>query len=207
MKNNILFIFFLLSLFGCTSGESTKYVEKKNNLNNSIDSMNAIIEKFNDSLGNIVSTISFKTIGTKEEREIFEDGIIPWINIDSPDIKINALVDVDKIVLPYSNAKLIIDYPLDNPAIFLLTTKNSGFTKRELIHFISEKYYEIYNQEESTSLIKTLPLNERKGLINRNETKGKFGICCHDISDLDLSSIEIRKNKKGEIHLTIGVES
>jgi hypothetical protein len=114
---------------------------------------------------------------------------------------------VDKIVLPYSNAKLIIDYPLDNPATFLVKTKKSGFTNRELINFISKKYHKIYTQEESTSLIKTMPLKDRKGLINRNETKGKYGICCHDLSDLDLSSIEIHKNNKGEIYLMLGVES
>jgi hypothetical protein len=208
MKIYLLLLSFPFFISSCELKESVKYIEKTNTQANSIDSINATsIKNPYDSLGSIISAISFKTIGSKVDKEIFEDGIIPWVNIDSPDNKINALIDVDKIVLPYSNVKLIIDYPLNKPATFLLSTNKNGFTNREIIHLISQKYHQIYTEEESTSTIKTLPLNERKGLINRNETEGKYGICCHDISDLDLSLIEIRQNSKGEIYLTLGIES
>lgn len=160
-----------------------------------------------EDFGPMIQTIDFKLTVTNEERKIFKDGFIPWVNIDSPKIDSNKLIDADKIILPYQTAKIYIDYPLNHPATFIIKTIEKGFTRRQLITEISKKYHEIYKLEESTANNKTTPVEQRQGLINRNETDGKYGIWGHDISDLDLSTIEVHKNSKGEITLILGIES
>ena len=137
----------------------------------------------------------------------FEDGIIPWISIANPKAELGNLMDADKIVVPSTTATIIIDYPLNFPATFEIKTTGQGFSRKQLILEISTRYYEIYKLEESTATTKTLPVDKREGLINRNETNGKFGVCCHDITDLDLSEIEVHKNLNGQITLTLRVES
>ena len=160
-----------------------------------------------DSLGPIILTIDFKQKAFGEDLQTFEDGFIPWISIDNPKAGFKNLIDADKIILPFTTAKIIIDYPLNFPATFDITTMGQGFTRKQLITEISEKYHEIYKLEESSATIKTVPLDKRKGLINRNQTDGKFGVWGHDISDLDLGQIEVHKNSQGQITLTLGVES
>lgn len=76
-----------------------------------------------------------------------------------------------------------------------------------MILAISKKYHEIYNEEEKSSKIKTIPLDERTGIINRNETQGKYGIWGHDLSDLDLSSIEVYETDEGKINILLIIES
>lgn len=160
-----------------------------------------------DTLGPIILTIDFKQKATGEDLKIFDNGYIPWISIDNPAADLSKLVDADKIILAYPNAKIIIDYPLANPATFEITTTAQGFSRKDLILKISEGYHEIYDLEESTAKTKTIPADKREGLINRNQTDGKFGVWGHDISDLDLSQIEVHKNTNGKITLTLGVES
>ena len=52
-----------------------------------------------------------------------------------------------------------------------------------------------------------MSLNQRKGIINRNETDGKYGIWGHDLEDLDLSTIEVYRNKENKLELVLGIES
>src|SRR6185369_14676931 len=40
--------------------------------------------KETDQLGTLVSTIDFKLKATEEESKNFEDGIVPWINLEDP---------------------------------------------------------------------------------------------------------------------------
>jgi hypothetical protein len=160
-----------------------------------------------DSLGPIIFTIDFTQKASGKDLKVFQDGFIPWISIENPKPEIKNLVDADKIVLPFKKAKIIIDYPLNVPASFYIATTGQGFTRKQLITEISEKYHIIYKLEESTATTKTVPLDKRKGLINRNQTDGKFGVWGHDLSDLDLSEIEVHKNSQGQITLTLAVES
>ena len=64
----------------------------------------------------------------------------------------------------------------------------------------------MYIDEENTATIKTLPMKDRK-IMNRNETNGKYGIWGHDLSDLVLTSIKVYKNRKGQIYLTLEIDS
>ena len=144
----------------------------------------------------------------KDDLEIFEDGIIPWISIKNPESEINNLIGKDEIVIDKSNVTLIIDYPLNNPVEIKIKSDNSnGFTRKELAQKISAEYNRIYKEEEESAITKTTPIDERQGLINRNQTDGKYGIWGHDIDDLDLSAIILRKAENGVVKLELIVES
>lgn len=90
-----------------------------------------------DSLGQVISKIRFdvKTNNLKE----YEDGKIPWIRIDSPQIDIKNLIGKDEIVIPKTKLTVIIDYPLSTSFKFGLIS-NGGFTKAQLITEISKHY-------------------------------------------------------------------
>lgn len=160
-----------------------------------------------DNQGELIATIEFGIKASKEELKDFEDGIIPWISIKKPEEQISRLIDADKIVIPYSEITILIDYPLNKPAEFLIQNNGKGFSKKQLALEISKKYHEIYQTEESSAKTKTIPIEKRERLINRNETDGKYGIWGHDIDDLDLSSIEVYKTENGKIQIILGIES
>ena len=138
----------------------------------------------------------------------FENEIMPWVPIKNPEKFIADLIDKDKIVVKQNDAVLVIDYPLENPIEIEIKSEDSnGFKKSELIEIISREYKRIYQEEEDSAQIKTIPKNERKGVINRNKTNGKYGIWGHDIDDLVLSAIIVKKTKNGKIILELDVES
>ncbi|MFN5773340.1 hypothetical protein [Flavobacterium sp.] len=155
----------------------------------------------------LISTIEFGIKANKEDLEVFEDGIVPWISIEKPEEQIERLIDTDKVVIEYSEITLVIDYPLNKPAEFVIKSSEKGFTKKQLALVISKKYHEIYDSEESSAKTKTIPVGKREGVINRNKTDGKYGIWGHDISDLDLSSVEVYKTEDGKIKIVLGIES
>lgn len=200
MKSILLNLIFLGILISCNSKKSDNYIDQLN-------SKESQAHNGSDTLGELISTIEFGVKAEKEELKDFEDGVIPWISIKNSENEIEKLIDADKVVLESSEIIMIIDYPLNKPAKFILKSSTGGFSKKQLISEISKKYKEIYLEEENTAKIKTVPINERKGLINRNETDGKYGIWGHDIGDLDLSSIEVYKSVKGKIEILLLIES
>lgn len=155
----------------------------------------------------LIATIDFGIRAEPEEAKDFEDGIIPWISIEKTEDEINRLIDADKIVISYSEVTLVIDYPLNKPATFVLKSSGKGFTKKQQALEIGKKYHEIYHTEESSAKTKTVPVEKRQGLINRNETDGKYGIWGHDIGDLDLSSAQVYKTQEGKIQVVLEIES
>ena len=202
-KIQILFV--LAFLISCNSQKSS---EEKATLD--IEALNKKEQKSSikpSSQGELIATIECGIKANKEELKDFEDGIIPWISIEKPEEEINRLIDADKVVITNSEITLIIDYPLNKPAEIVLKSPGKGFTKKQLVLEISKKYHEIYEAEESSAKTKTIPVEKRKGLINRNETDGKYGIWGHDIGDLDLSSIEVYKTQNGNIQIILGIES
>ena len=135
----------------------------------------------------------------------FKEGKIPWIRIDSPEVDIKDLIGKDEVVIPEANISVIIDYPLLKNYKFELNSKK-GFTRAQLIKEISKQYYRVYDEEEKTATIKTIPLKNRT-IYNRNQTNGKYGIWGHDISDLVLDEIHVYKNHKGKVTLTLQLQS
>lgn len=201
------FIKILFVLVFLTSCNFKKETDQKVNLE--IETLNQKELELNtqSNQGNIIITIEFEVKADPEDAKDFEDGIIPWINIEKPENQINRLIDADKVVITDSEVTLIIDYPLNKPAEFILKSYGKGFTKKQLVLEISKKYHEIYKAEESSAKTKTIPVEKREGLINRNETNGKYGICCHDIGDLDLSSAQVYKTEDGKIQIVLEIES
>ncbi|MCO5946633.1 hypothetical protein [Mucilaginibacter flavidus] len=159
-----------------------------------------------DTSGVLVGNIKFELKATKEEKEIFDDGIVPWVNIANPKKQLDSLISADEIVLSSPKATLIIDYPLTSKAIFVIESPN-GFSRKQLILLISEKYHQIYKEEEDGATTKAIPVDQRGNELNRNQTNGKYGIWGHDITDLDLGSIDVRKSPDGEIFLELDIES
>ncbi len=142
----------------------------------------------------------------KEDLEIFTNGIIPWISIKEPENYIDQLIGRDEIVLKQNEAILMIDYPLRQPIEIKIQSKDKeGFRRGELILQISQEYKRIYKEEEVSAKTKTIPLEKREGIINRNQTDGAYGIWGHDIEDLDLSRIFVhfRKNELPLLELYI----
>ena len=144
----------------------------------------------------------------KDDLEIFEDGIIPWVSLKAPEDEIENLIEKDKIILPIDSAILIIDYPLNKPIEVIIKPHSpNGFSREDLIKSISREYNRIYLEEEESAKTKTIPVEKREGIINRNQTNGKYGIWGHDLGDLDLSSIIVHKKRNGLIKLELYIES
>lgn len=116
----------------------------------------------------------------------YPDDTIPYhaIPVDSP--QLYYLLEKDKVLTESDTAILYLDYPLDKPVIFTIISGN-GFTKGEVISIISAKYHDIYEAEK--------------------KSPGKYGICCHTISNLVVSLIEVSKRKDGRIVFTTMIDS
>ena len=197
-------LFLLVFLTSCNFKKET---DQKGNLEIEALNKKELESNAQSNQGDFITTIEFGVKAEPENAKDFEDGIIPWINIEKPENQINRLIDADKVVITDSELTLVIDYPLNKPAEFILKSSGKGFTKKQLVLEISKKYHEIYEAEESSAKIKTSPVEKREGLINRNETNGKYGICCHDIGDLDLSSAHVYKTEDGKIQIVLEIES
>lgn len=157
----------------------------------------------------VVKSIEFKIeTSDEDDLEIFTDGIIPWVSLDKPEDEVENLIGKDDIVLQCDSAIVLIDYPLTNAVGVVIKPKSSkGFTKSDLVLAISAEYKRIYKEEEESATVKTLPMEERGGIINRNQTNGEYGIWGHDLADLDLSSIIVSKNRNGLFILELDVYS
>ena len=102
----------------------------------------------------------------------------------------------------------MIDYPLNKPTeIEIRSKEKEGFSRIELIRLISQAYHRIYDEEEASAKVKTVPLKKREDLINRNETDGKYGIWGHNIGDLDLSAIIVQSKNGITPKLVLYIES
>ena len=156
--------------------------------------------------GEVLQTIDFSVEASEDERDDHEDGIVPWINLVDREAELERLIDPDSIVLDYSNAKIVFDYPLDNPTTREISTSDEGFSRRQLIDLIGKFYEEIYDEEEASATIKTLPMSDRK-IMNRNRSDGIYGIWGHDLDDIAISGVEARRTRDGEVVLILGIES
>jgi hypothetical protein len=158
--------------------------------------------KNSDSPGTLISNITFKV--KTDNLTDFKQGYIPWVELDHPDLK--QLIDKDEIVINEPKVILIIDYPITKECRFILTSQ-AGFTREQLVKAISDTYHKIYEEEEATATVKTIPADKREGLRNRNQTNGKYGITFHDLSDLALDDVEVYKAANGDILLGLDIDS
>jgi len=168
------------------------------------DKERASIEKSYDKFGKLITVIMFHV--KTENKEDFTDGLRPWISIDEPENDLRNLSGRKEVVISEDKVTIVIDYPLKNEFRFDLNSTN-GFTREKLVSEISKNYLKLYEEEERTATIKTVPVEKRTKIYNRNETNGKYGIWGHDISDLVLSEIVVYRTSGGQIILTLNMES
>jgi hypothetical protein len=161
-------------------------------------------EKTTDSLGTLISKINFYV--KTDNLTDFKEGFIPWVELGNTDKDIKQLIDKEEIVITSTKITVIIDYPLTKECRFQLTSTN-GFSREFLVKAISEKYHQIYKEEESTAEVKTVPADKRTTTYNRNQTDGKYGIWGHDLSDLALDHILVYKSTDGDILLSLDIDS
>ncbi len=152
--------------------------------------------------GKQIAEISFEV---KADKKDFEEGIQPWASVEKPEKDLPNLINKDETVISDSDITVIIDYPLTTRYQFDLKS-DKGFTREMLLSEISKHYYKLYEEEEKSATIKTVP-PQKRSMYNRNQTNGKYGIWGHDISDLVLSNIQVYKDNKEKIILVLGIDS
>ena len=136
------------------------------------------------------------------------EGPSPYVNLAQPEKDLKQMRKAEEVVFAGTNLILILDYPLHNEVTFPISaTSPQGFTRAELARKVADLYKRVYEEEAQTSKIAVIPLEERKGLINRNETNGKYGIWGHDLSDLVLHTIEISRKADGTVLAYLGIDS
>lgn len=213
MTIRLIIFSFIILLIGCKESGKNKISTSESLINDTTAEYysqiiqgkeKASIEKNYNEFGKLITTIAFRV--KTQNKEDFEDGIQPWISIDEPQRDLPNLLNKEEVVISENKVTLIIDYPLTNEFRAYINSTN-GFTRERLINEISKSYFMLYEEEEKTATIKTVPVKERKGLYNRNETNGKYGILGHDISDLVLSEIVVYEATDGQIILTLNIES
>ncbi|PKB17703.1 hypothetical protein [Flavobacterium sp. 5] len=211
MNLKLKFFFGVVIMTSILLGLGIKSCSKKQNIptstSNNYDLIltereNASAEKETNYLGQLINTISFNV---KTDNTEFENGIQSWASIEKPQNDLKNLIDRNQIVINEDKITVIIDYPLKNEYRFDLKSAN-GFDREKLLLEISKHYYELYEEEEKTATVKTLPM-EKRTMYNRNETNGKYGVWGHDIADLVLTDIFVYKNKSGKIILALNVDS
>ncbi len=201
------FILFLTTLFTSCKGQTQKSNPKqdfKDPIAVIQENEKKATEKNNDHLGELVSTISFQV--KTDNKKDYENGLIPWASIEKANQDIPNLLKKDEVVIKENLVKVLIDYPLTNQYEFILKS-NNGFTRQQLLLEISLNYFKLYKEEEKTATVKTIPIDKRTTMYNRNQTNGKYGIWGHDIADLVLDDIQVYKTTNGEIILTLNIGS
>lgn len=161
-------------------------------------------EKSNAHLGKFLGKIYFE-VETKDTAD-FENGLIPWASLEKPEEAMLGLKDAKEILIHQNVIDVIIDYPVSTEYRFKLNS-DTGFNRALLLKEISKAYYKMYSEEEATATTKTIPIEKRTTMYNRNETNGKYGIWGHDIADLVLSEIHVYESSDKKIVLALIIES
>lgn len=86
---------------------------------------------------------------------------------------------------PNQTYQLVIDYPLDKPAVYPIKTGKNGMGLVVLLGKIGKLYQKTYDVEDESE-------------------QGRYGIYGHSIDDLNLSGIRVNHKKK---LITLGVDS
>ncbi len=136
------------------------------------------------------------------------EGPSPYVNLAEPAKDLKQMRNAEEVVFTGTELIVILDYPLRKEVSFSISASSPrGFTRAELARKVADLYKRVYEEEAQTSKIAVIPLEQRKGLINRNETNGRYGIWGHDLSDLVLHTIEISRKADGTIVAYLGIDS
>lgn len=148
--------------------------------------------------------ISFRV---RHDLPIGDTPFSPYIHLADSAKSLANLEEADAIVLACRDIVVVADYPLRDEFKFpLRSSDEGGFRRGELARAVAEIYQRIYREEEATTRIPVVPPEKRKGLANRNQTDGTYGIWGHDLDDLDLSAlVPIRRD--GVVYATLEIDS
>ena len=99
-------------------------------------------------------------------------------------------------VIPESSILVLYSYPLGTTGPseeerklggWIFEEKSEGgFSRRSLVKAITDRYQEIYEEEERTT---TAEAGLIPSMLNRSPTDGKYGIWGHEIQDLVLHTV------------------
>jgi hypothetical protein len=152
----------------------------------------------------VLTQITFQV----DDPENKSEGPSPYVNLAEPEKDLKQMRNAEEVVFKGTELIVILDYPLRKEVSFPISASSaSGFSRAELARKVADLYKRVYEEEAQTSRIAVVPLDQRKGLINRNETNGKYGIWGHDLSDLVLHTIEISRKADGTIVACLGIDS
>ena len=152
----------------------------------------------------VLTTITFQV----DDPERKSEGPSPYVNLADPEKDLKQMRNAEEVVFSGTNLIVVLDYPLRKEVTFPISASSpSGFTRAELVRKVADLYKRVYDEETQTSKIAVIPLEKRKGLINRNETNGKYGIWGHDLGDLVLHTIEISRAADGTVLASLGIDS
>lgn len=106
----------------------------------------------------------------------------------SKDIKVdigNEIAFPDEVITKSECIFIKFSYPLINEVIFQFTSKD-GFTKKKFWECINQGYNKIFDDEEKAvgKAKRICDINPTSSLINRQATKGPYGIWGYKIGDL-----------------------
>lgn len=207
LKQHFFLTLSLLLFLSCNAQTKNPTVVEKNEKTYS-DILQERIQDFVNKdyaeLGQMLDEFDFKV--KTDNIEDYEDGYIPWASLSNPTADVPNLYNKDEIIIKYPVIKVVIDYPVTDLYEFTLKSSN-GFTRAQLFTEISKHYHLMYEEEEKTATIKTIPIDQRTELYNRNQTNGKYGLWGHDIADMDIAGVMVFKNKKGEIVIVPRIEA
>jgi hypothetical protein len=126
------------------------------------------------------------------------------ISLERPKDDLDGLIDADEVVVPVRRVTLVLNYPLSRAFEFpLVSERNDGFTRQDLVEQIASTYQRIYRQEDRTA-------NEALWytyLENFANSDGLYGIHSHVLGDLVLVSVRIERDGAGDWFLFPDVDS
>lgn len=131
----------------------------------------------------------------------------PDLRLSDPEAALARLELRDEIVIPFSKAQLVIDFPLTHPAQITITSAlPQGFTRGELVRTICEEYAHVYAAEEGTAL-QEVTVEERGTRRERARSDGAYGIWGHSLEDLVLRSARWVKQSNGDVTIELHVDA
>lgn len=142
-------------------------------------------------------------------EDVAEGEIDPydWIDLYAVPEEIERLVGPEEIVLYAPEATLVLDYPLDVPAVRRLRAADGrAFTRGELVMAIAATYRAIFAAEHVARTVPTPPSDTRIALLEQPRGDAVFCVRGHDFEDLGLSLIKVHV-RTGHHWLECEVES
>jgi hypothetical protein len=153
----------------------------------------------------LAATVEFEILDPRYRSQY---GPSPYVSLKDPADDIRYMQAPNVRVVNSPNLTIVIDYPVTSEwSVTVRSSSPRGFTRSELAQMVSDIYHRMYELEEQTSSIRVIPLDQRRGLSNRNTTNGKFGIWGHDIDDLVLHSLDVRRTTDGDLIAFLGIDS